>query len=113
MDLVKELEQRLELEVDKLIEQEDIVERLRQALQVLKPSQDYQTRLPALGSLESQPRIVDAPPPSPQRPPEPVDTRIHCNACGGRMESSIRTLQSGKTYPVLVCTDSGCNNEQF
>lgn len=110
VDLVQELRKRLEVEVEKLIEQEDIVERLRQAIQVLDPGENPDVRSKVVAKVEERSDPLPAPTPSPQIH---IDNRVHCNACGGRMEPSFRTLQSGKTVNFLMCTDSSCNNEQF
>lgn len=63
-----------------------------------------------MGGLQSQPREV---------PPPVVSKREYssslrpCPACGAGMEPQLRTLKSGKTIQLLVCNDSGCNNEML
>jgi hypothetical protein len=132
LDLIAELEGKLRVELTKLMDlqesldvtqllvadSERLVKRYKKALDVLQgtesETESYETQVrPAVGRVEEAPREVPTPDVSPRRQVVPVDTRPLCNACGGRMEPGSRTLQSGKTVTYLVCTDSGCNNEQF
>jgi hypothetical protein len=97
---------------------EDKFDALQKAIDVLEGTDSYhevrantETSSPIVGRVEEEPREVPSVDVRPQRSPKPVDTRPFCNACGSRMEPSQRTLQSGKTVNLLICTDSGCNNE--
>lgn len=108
MDLIQELELRLEQEVEKLLEQEDTVARLREALEVLRPTKDRPVRPEVVVAVQARPDPVPTPAPSPR-----IDTRSlpECPACGSGMEPGIGTLKSGKTYRALMCNDPGCRNE--
>ena len=118
LDLLTKQQHELLDQIDQL---ELKIQALEQAKQALAGSgvtgspvrNNEEVRRKDLGRVEVQPVQI---PPSydvPRRPPEPVDTRLPCPACGGRLESGTRTLSNGKVVNLLMCTDSGCNHEQF
>jgi hypothetical protein len=113
VSVIDSLKEEISYKVDEIVRLTDEVERLRQALEVLDPRENSGIRSQIVERVVEEPKQVSPSNVSPERPPKPVDTRPLCNACGGRMEPGARTLQSGKTVYFLVCTDSGCNNEQF
>lgn len=136
LDFAEQLEKQIVIELDALMdleeladkykfkvdEQLEIVWRLRNALNAIQGKlelvvpetiKDPESGQSSLVSVQGSSGELPPNPPSPQRPPEPPDTRVLCPACGGRMEPSQRTLQSGKTVNLLMCVDSGCNNEVY
>ena len=121
MNLAEQLKQSIVEKLDEIERIEQEVFRLQQALEIIEGSggpegtvrDNPPVRKPVVEGLESRPREIPPRDVSPQRQVEPVDTRPFCGGCGGRMEPAFRTLSSGKTVNYLVCTDSGCNNEQL
>ena len=115
------LKQELSNLLDEIDDLEHKAEVLQQTIEVFERGYVPRRALPdyppvreqAVAGLESPPREVPTSDASPRRPPVEVDTRPFCGGCGGRMEPAIRTLNSGKVVSYLMCTDSGCNNEQF
>lgn len=72
-----------------------------------------EVRAPIVEVVESRPMAAPPVDVRPQRPHEPVDTRLLCAGCGGRLEPATRELKSGKVVSYLMCMDSSCNNEVF
>lgn len=138
MNLVQELETQLNLELTKLIEVEEqleVYEQLKssskQTIKRLKIAYDAlsgtDTEVAPAPAARAHPEVRgEAVEVIPERPVQafaqndgagghlqPPAPRIHCNACGGSMEHGYRELSNGRTVNLLVCKDSGCNNEQL
>ena len=112
MSALQTLKTLLEVEVEKLIAQEDVVESLRRTIWLLEEGSPKEVRHSVVGRLEKESGQVPPRDVAPERPRVEGDSRLPCNACGGRMEPSQRVLGNGKVVNLLICTDSGCNNEQ-
>lgn len=133
MSLVEQIEKTLEEELDKLLtleaqiealsyqrdESATLVRRHKRALDALtgeleeevprvQESVGYQEGRQSMGGFQDQPREV---PPPPQSQKIRASDGIPCPACGSGMEYGHRELNNGKTVRLLVCRDSGCNNE--
>lgn len=119
MDAIAVLEQELEHKRLKLLALDEEIAALETALSVLSGS--YVSRAqespaekvlrPSVERVEVQPRQVPPVHASPVRQEQPPTFGVHCPACGSGMERGSRTLSSGRTVPLLICVDSGCNNE--
>lgn len=137
-EIISSIKEQLDIELTKLIDLELELERLEEIRQEYRvnikrfkiaydaltgnyqeaPSRDEvrahpEVRQEAVEVVQERP--VQAYPANGRSEPkiEPATPRIHCNACGGSMEPGTRELSNGRTVHLLVCRDSGCNNEQL
>lgn len=138
VDLVREIKRQIDEVLTKLITVEEELEKLEEVrnnfrvdVKRLKIAYDAltgtSTEAPSRDEVRAHPEVrqeavevvqerpVQAYPANGRSEPkiEPATPRIHCNACGGSMEPGSRELSNGRTVHLLVCRDSGCNNEQL
>lgn len=97
--IIADLEEELTRSVEEALELDESIEGLRQAIAVLRG------QIPATMPPPAAVHVAV------QKASEPTGPR--CGACGSEMFRDIRTLGNGKQVPLLVCRDSGCNNEQI
>lgn len=97
--IINDLEQECKRKIEDYLELEDEITALQHAIQVLKgnsPPSDA----PLPQAVYTAVAAAVPVPPGPR-----------CSACGSQMFHSTRELKSGKVVNLLVCNDSGCNNE--
>lgn len=101
VNIINDLERECKRKVEEYLELEEEVTALRHAIEVLKgntPHTDVKQPDALYVSVAAQ---------------VPKPTGPTCNACGSPMFPGQRTLGNGKVVNMLICNDSGCNNEQF
>lgn len=100
-NIIKDLERECGRKVEEYLELEEEITALRHAIEVLKgntPPTDV--RQPEALYVATAAQV-------------PVHVGPTCNACGSPMYPGTRTLGNGKLVNLLICNDSGCNNEQL
>jgi hypothetical protein len=124
VELKKDLEQidgELTGEVFVLVELESRVSDQLKKVELLKKHKDKLQR--ALDILEDRVTlpVQEPPPPSEVEPVKPVPAAPikkqegpACQACGkGVMRPAYKRVPSGITVSMMMCDDSGCNNEVY